>query len=101
MNSVLIAAKCNRCEEKYDEIFVMRDLKGIPSCEGMVCQKCGNKNCLTRDYQGGVASTDRGAFIPADGEVHRFEYSYRDDSGKVHNKKMDGRSVQKHALKNS
>jgi hypothetical protein len=97
MGSVLISAICNACNHKYPEMWVDRDLKGIPSLEGMACGICGAKNCMSRDWSDNHVSTP---LIEGDGEIKRFEYSYRDQEGKLHNCKMDPSQVKKHYKNN-
>lgn len=98
--NMFIDSICNRCSAKYHDIFVARDNKGYPSLVGIICQECGGHNCMSRDLSsGGIAQS---LIPPAEnGEINRFEYSYRDDSGKLHQKKLDPKSVQKHGQKNS
>lgn len=93
MASVLIAAICNACNRKYPEFWANRDLKGFPSLDGVVCGECGAKNCLSRDWSDSQISSP---LIEGDGEIKRFEYSFRDENGKLHNKKMDPGEVKKH-----
>jgi hypothetical protein len=92
--SVMIAAKCNKCGYLYDNIWVNRDNKGLPTTEGLVCVGCNSRNCLSRDWAGQEIQ----AIIPPleDGNINRFEYSYNDENGKRKTKKMDPKMVQKH-----
>lgn len=96
--SVMISAKCNRCNEKYPEIWVDRDNKGFPTTEGLLCVKCNNRNCLSRDWLEQCVQP----IIPPleDGKINRFEYSYTNDNGKRITKKMDPQMVEKHYQNN-
>ena len=92
--SVLISAKCNKCQHLYPEYWVTRDFRGIPSLEGAVCSLCGSKNCISRNWEDNPTH----AIVPPleDGNINRFEYSYTNENGKTINKKMNPKDVQKH-----
>lgn len=94
MGCVLMAGKCHNCEYLYPEIWVERDLKGNPSFEGLVCTNCTFKNCIRRDW--GAQNVINNTSPPEDGEVHRFEYEYRNEDGKKIQKKIDPSLVKKH-----
>lgn len=95
--SVLIAAECLSCKRKYPEFWVERDLTGKPTLEGMICENCGVRHQLRRDWSDTQISSP---LIEGDGEIKRFEYSYRDNEGKLHNKKMDASAVTRHYKQN-
>lgn len=94
LGSVMLAAVCNHCHHKYPEFWVMRDHRGYPTFEGVVCTMCGVPNCLARDWSDNVLHVINQPL--EDGQINRFEYSYTNEDGKKINKKMDPRDVQKH-----
>lgn len=93
MGSVLMAVKCNKCGKKYPEMWLDRDLKGIPKTEGVTCGECGEK-CISRDWESQEVQVIN---IPLEnGEINRFEYSFKDDNGKLQQRKVDPHIVRKH-----
>lgn len=95
---LLVNAICNRCQNKSD-LWLNRDAKGNPDFQGCVCEKCGSVNCTSRDW----TSQQMQTIIPPvdDGRINRFEYSYKDENGKTHTKKVDPSIVEKHFSLNS
>lgn len=94
MSCVLMSGKCHSCEKEYPEIWVERDLKGNPSFEGLVCTNCKSKNCIRRNWS--EQKINSIIPLPEDGQVHRFEYEYRNEDGKKIQKKVDPSLVKKH-----
>jgi len=97
MSSAMIATKCNKCGHHEPEMWVTRDYKGNLSLEGVICGNCGVRNCLTRDWQESQISS----YAPPaeDGNINRFEYTFRDENGKKHTKKLDPKNVENHFKK--
>lgn len=95
---MMVGAICHKCNKKYAEFWVDRDHKGFPTFEGLVCGECGSKNCIRRDWADNNTAVHPD--LDGNGEINRFEYSFRDKEGKLHNKKMDAEQVKKHYANN-
>lgn len=90
---IIIPAKCTSCSTRFSDIFVERDSSGKPTLVGHVCTNCNQKDSLIRDWE---SVTMPSSPIVENGELQRFEYSYRDPSGKLVNGKMSPAQINHH-----